>query len=471
MRARKKSAPADDLGPQKVEEITGHPCLLALVVFTVTMVAVGTIAREGRKPDYTVGAAFGATPFMAHPATGWIAVALLSSVLLLGRQLSVGGALVDLTARWRHVHVGRLASSSHVCVQIQRLSNPVLDVVGAAFGFCAEEDFYMIMAPICWWIFPFLQPFFYNLMLVTLLGLLVGDSLKDILYLPRPSHPKLWTHSHSKGTAEEYGMPSTHAMNAVSNSLIFSFCADGECGRHAVMGFDQSTLAVGAVAWVFGVCCSRLYLGVHTVDDIAIGCGLGALLARLWLLVHERVDELLDHGGPEVPVVMLGAIIGTLTLTRAKPPSWTPSHRQSANISGLLSGLLLAMWATGKETQLPEQHPPSAFDAASGWIVLARLGIGLGIIFGGEQIIKAVLVPLVSKLRDEPLGYKADRVYIPVKYLSQTWMAVGIITAPIAMSAVNVPTPGEISVNSNATIEEIPAIFLAPLARETAGFE
>ena len=85
-------------------------------------------------------------------------------------------------------------------------------------------------------------------------------------------------------------------VNAVSNSLIFSFCADGECGSHAVMGFDQSTLAVGVIAWVLGVCCSRLYLGVHTVDDIAIGCGLGALLARLWLLVHERVDELLDHG-------------------------------------------------------------------------------------------------------------------------------------------------------------------------------
>ena len=34
-----------------------------------------------------------------------------------------------------------------------------------------------------------------------------------------------------------------------------------------------------------------------------------------------------------------------------------------------------------------------------------------------------------------------------------------------------VPTPGDISANSNTTIKEIPAIFMASLARETAGFE
>ena len=86
-----------------------------------------------------------------------------------------------------------------------------------------------MQAPILWWILPHYQPFFYNLMLVTLFGLLIGDALKDLLHVPRPSHPQLWTHSHSKGTAQEYGMPSTHSMNAVSNALVFLSCAGGEC--------------------------------------------------------------------------------------------------------------------------------------------------------------------------------------------------------------------------------------------------
>ena len=203
---------------------------------------------------------------LLHPVSGWIALAVVSPILLAGRLLSAGGGLAGMTNQWRQLHVNRLPANSHVGVQIQRLRHPVLDIICQLFGFCAEEDFYMILAPLCWWIFPFLQPFFFNLMLVALFGLLVGDALKDMLYIPRPSHPLLWTHSHSKGTAQEYGMPSTHAMNAVSNSLVFCLCASGECGEHAAMSLQQSSLSMLASMWIFGICSSRLYLGVRSAS-------------------------------------------------------------------------------------------------------------------------------------------------------------------------------------------------------------
>lgn len=203
---------------------------------------------------------------------------------------------------------------------------------------------------------------------------------------------------------------------------------------------------------------------VHTVDDIAIGCGLGVLVAMLWLRVHSHVNTWIDGREPHVPVLMLAVIIGALTFTRAIPPTRTPSHRQSSNISGLLSGMLLATWATGRETGIPERFPPfagvgttvgasgdswdgdeaaSASIMSSLWIVVARLAVGLGMAFGGEQIIKACATPFFSKLLGEQaLGYKSDRVYIPVKYLSQTWMAIGacfvffsILNAPASQPA------------------------------------
>ena len=211
--------------------------------------------------------------FMSRPLTGYLALGVLGAILLLGRLLSVGGPLAAVGAAWRRVHTSRLAANTHVCVQIQRLRNPALDVAAAAFGFCAEEDFYMVLAPILWWILPHYQPFFYNLMLVTLFGLLIGDALKDLLHVPRPSHPQLWTHSHSKGTAQEYGMPSTHSMNAVSNSLVFLSCAGGECAGQTAAGVERGTVALLAMGWVVGICASRLYLGVHTLDDIVVGCG------------------------------------------------------------------------------------------------------------------------------------------------------------------------------------------------------
>jgi membrane-associated phospholipid phosphatase len=236
----------------------GHPCAVAFAVFFATHFAYWQLVRE------VVSDSSAASPaIMLHPMSGWVALAFVSPILLLGRNLSAGGVLAGVSSRWRHVHVSRLPANSHVCVQIQRLRHPVLDMICRAFGFCAEEDFYMILAPVCWWIFPFLQPFFFNLMLVALFGLLVGDALKDMLYIPRPSHPLLWTHSHSKGTAQEYGMPSTHAMNAVSNSLIFCLCARGECGEHAAMDLHQSALTSLASVWVLGICISRLYLGVR----------------------------------------------------------------------------------------------------------------------------------------------------------------------------------------------------------------
>ena len=246
------------MGGDDTARSDGHPCAVAGAVFFATHFACWQLVREA----VSDGSAASPT-IMLHPMSGWVALAFVSPILLLGRQLSAGGVLAGVSSRWRRVHVRRLPTNSHVCVQIQRLRHPVLDTICRAFGFCAEEDFYMILAPVCWWLSPFLQPFFFNLMLVALFGLLVGDGLKDMLYIPRPSHPLLWTHSHSKGTAQEYGMPSTHAMNAVSNSVVFSLCARGECGEHASMDLQQSTLTSLASVWVFGVCVSRLYLGVR----------------------------------------------------------------------------------------------------------------------------------------------------------------------------------------------------------------
>ena len=174
------------------------------------------------------------------------------------------------------------------------------------------------------------------------------------------------------------------------------------------------------------------------MDDIAVGCALGAVVVWLWLLVHSRVNSWIDDSPVYVPALIVAIIIGMLAITRPRHPTPTPSRRQSANISGLLSGLLLATWATGRETRVPERFPLSAWDPASLWIMVGRLLVGLGVAFGGEQLIKGLATPIFSKVLDESLGYKSDRVYVPVKYLSQTWMALAICCAPLVMNQVGV---------------------------------
>ena len=76
------------------------------------------------------------------------------------------------------------------------------------------------------------------------------------------------------------------------------------------------------------------------------------------------------------------------------------------------------------------QHPIDGTSVASGLsCLLARVVIGLGVAFGGEALVKAVATPVFAALLREPAGYTADRVYLPVKYLAQTWMAVSIVAA------------------------------------------
>lgn len=83
-----------------------------------------------------------------------------------------------------------------------------------------------------------------------------GQGIKDILRWERPGPPVIKLQSK---WAMEYGMPSTHAMVAVS--IPFSILL-------YTMNRYQYNFPVGlfiAVAWCSVVCVSRLYLGMHTV--------------------------------------------------------------------------------------------------------------------------------------------------------------------------------------------------------------
>jgi hypothetical protein len=133
------------------------------------------------------------------------------------------------------------------------------------------------------------------------------------------------------------------------------------------------------------------------VDDVAVGAALGLLVALAWLHYHPTLDAFIEQAGPEGPAVVLGSIVGALALTRAQPPAPTPSRRQSANISGLASGMLLATWAVGRSgTHWPEQHALRDQDVADRLLLfLARMTIGLGVAFGGELLIKKLMTPAV----------------------------------------------------------------------------
>lgn len=83
-----------------------------------------------------------------------------------------------------------------------------------------------------------------------------GQGIKDIIKWPRPTYPAKRL---QKKWAEEYGMPSTHAMVAVSipfSIIIFTI------NRYI---YSISLGLIFSFVWCLVICVSRVYFGMHTV--------------------------------------------------------------------------------------------------------------------------------------------------------------------------------------------------------------
>lgn len=101
------------------------------------------------------------------------------------------------------------------------------DTYFGVWSFCAEEEFYLLSLPVLFWCVDY--RFARHMTYVVCFGLVWGNLLKDVFRLPRPKNVKaeVWVpHSASQidSTAcRDFGFPSTHAMNSMSNSLFTVF--------------------------------------------------------------------------------------------------------------------------------------------------------------------------------------------------------------------------------------------------------
>jgi membrane-associated phospholipid phosphatase len=126
---------------------------------------------------------------------------------------------------------------------MQTFRAPWLDRFMQVSSFCAEEEFYLIVLPLLFWAFDYELGF--RLTLVVVGGLFFGNIIKDVFELPRPASPPVWR-PHNQASLDstglqDFGFPSTHAMNAVTNSLVVAWVrAFWLCWHLACAGTDHS---------------------------------------------------------------------------------------------------------------------------------------------------------------------------------------------------------------------------------------
>ena len=98
---------------------------------------------------------------------------------------------------------------------------------------------------------------------------IINSFLKDYFQDPRPAiefmlDPKVGT---------SYGLPSGHAQIAVTLWGLLAY------------ELKDKWISLGALVLIFLICLSRLYLGVHDIEDILLGLLVGSLILAMWHVI------------------------------------------------------------------------------------------------------------------------------------------------------------------------------------------
>ncbi|CAG4966943.1 unnamed protein product [Colias eurytheme] len=203
-----------------------------------------------------------------------------------------------------------------------------LFVLGTALG---DEIFYATFIPFWFWNID--GAVGRRVVLVWTVVMYIGQGFKDIIRWPRPGYPvkKL-----QQKWAIEYGMPSTHAMVGVSIPFsVLLYTID----RYV---YPVHWGVVIAVSWCTLICVSRIYLGMHSVLDIAAGLLLSSSLLVVLVPLVDQLDGLLltEYWSP----LMVLAVSILVIVYHPQSDKWTPTRGDTTMIVSVCAGILIGSW-------------------------------------------------------------------------------------------------------------------------------
>ena len=244
---------------------------------------------------------------------------------------------------------------------IQQAQGPLLDSVFKAITFLGDEMFYVIILPVLYWCVDWRMGA--RVGIFFLLSSFGNAGLKEIFQQPRP-----FELDPSVGLihAEGFGLPSGHAQGAVA---LWGSIA------HWV---DKRWAWIVAVALMFLVGFSRIYLGVHFPTDVLAGWATGLVLLLLYMAWQPRLEAALARLA--IGLQMLIAVAAPMLLLLIYPVKDTVSVM--ASLSGMGIGLpLMARYAPFSAHGTWQRR---ALRLVVGGIVAAALYLGLKAVFPGE---------------------------------------------------------------------------------------
>lgn len=295
---------------------------------------------------------------------------------------------------------------------------------GAGLGY---EMFYASFFP--FWIWNIDGAVCRRVINVWVLIMYVGQAMKDIICWPRPAAPPV-IHLEPQYVVE-YGMPSTHAMVGAAVPFSFLYFTLYRYEYNVIYGILIAT------GWCILVCCSRLYMGMHTVLDIIGGLSLVAILMTITLPLSDFIDHY-QLTNPYSPLVTVAFML-ILQIAYPKTERWTPARGDTAVIMGTGTGFALGSWLNYRLGVIRGPAiPPPYMIMWPGYkvfgLALLRAMIGISCIVATRAFFKSVTYALfcfVMRVNSRDLKSR-QKILVEIPSNIITYTAIGFVITYVA---------------------------------------
>ena len=236
-------------------------------------------------------------------------------------------------------------------------------MIGSSFG---DEIFYITYLPILFWCFEhytgtrivqvmlflstkiFSQALFQKCIKIWVVTMYLGQVLKEILQMPRPTCPPAFPMENQHKVSPvpkyqfviitikaEFGFPSTHATAASALSFGTLFCLIGRYNFSVSLGY---LIATWHTTWV---CVSRIYKGMHSILDILGGLAISFLYITIgWKYLNEVQLYIATNTFSPVVVMLANFCSGWFY-----PGGNCASRKDTVMILGVGAGVNVATWS------------------------------------------------------------------------------------------------------------------------------